>query len=380
MFEPLCTWGMFQEDDKSVGMKDENGAPQFMRMVVKSLVGSTLIFYFPYSIIRAAILKIGFLTALQFRNNIYKGDIDFVVEKTKALYSKCPSLKNFFLGLFPLSFTSRFSYGTPFIFRSTQLSCWVILVSRLILVLRHMIFYLCACPSSLLLDLRSKLREAPLVGSNPSVNTSDNLSSWASIARSSCIQSLFLHWDDICASFSWIMGFWKGKKPTTVEDLTLERALAFGCGNWCTAALECCAHKQMTLRTYVGFLEEWNVVVSGTLLASNWNWGILPKKQCPGMGPISPEYASIDIYKLTRKHFSLQLTMASTMVIDLKIDNVIFANGFEDFIDGTSICPEKDLSPGVIIQLLLLGGDKIEQSSIGSTRFSHQVSWHRSWP
>ena len=23
MFEPLCTWGMFQEDEKSVGMKDE---------------------------------------------------------------------------------------------------------------------------------------------------------------------------------------------------------------------------------------------------------------------------------------------------------------------------------------------------------------------
>ncbi|RVX09939.1 hypothetical protein CK203_013075 [Vitis vinifera] len=30
------------------------------------------------------------------------------------------------------------------------------------------------------------------------------------------------------------------------------------------------------------------------------------------------------------------------------IDNVVFANGFEDFIDGTSICSEKDLSPGVI--------------------------------
>jgi hypothetical protein len=27
---------------------------------------------------------------------------------------------------------------------------------------------------------------------------------------------------------------------------------------------------------------------------------------------------------------------------------VIFANGFEDFIDGSSICPEKELSPGVL--------------------------------
>ncbi|KAL5574968.1 hypothetical protein UlMin_016667 [Ulmus minor] len=31
-----------------------------------------------------------------------------------------------------------------------------------------------------------------------------------------------------------------------------------------------------------------------------------------------------------------------------QIDNVVFANGFEDYIDGTSVCPEKELSPGVI--------------------------------
>ncbi|KAG6793657.1 hypothetical protein POTOM_002872 [Populus tomentosa] len=31
-----------------------------------------------------------------------------------------------------------------------------------------------------------------------------------------------------------------------------------------------------------------------------------------------------------------------------QIDHVVFANGFEDFIDGTTICPEKELSPGVI--------------------------------
>ena len=110
-------------------------------------------------------------------------------------------------------------------------------------MLRHMIFYLRACPSSLLLDLRSKLREAPLVGSNPSVNTSDNLSSWASIAvenimgawikedhflsslvnqlsdvaslpASLCrddlvIQSLCLHWDDICAGKARNLQLWK---------------------------------------------------------------------------------------------------------------------------------------------------------------------------
>jgi len=31
-----------------------------------------------------------------------------------------------------------------------------------------------------------------------------------------------------------------------------------------------------------------------------------------------------------------------------QIDNIVFANGFEDFIDGTSVCPEKELSAGVI--------------------------------
>ncbi|KAG6769080.1 hypothetical protein POTOM_024696 [Populus tomentosa] len=31
-----------------------------------------------------------------------------------------------------------------------------------------------------------------------------------------------------------------------------------------------------------------------------------------------------------------------------QIDNIVFANGFEDFIDGTSACPEKELSAGVI--------------------------------
>ena len=31
-----------------------------------------------------------------------------------------------------------------------------------------------------------------------------------------------------------------------------------------------------------------------------------------------------------------------------QIKNIVFANGFEDFIDGTSVCPEKELSAGVI--------------------------------
>lgn len=228
------------------------------------------------------------LAGSQLRSKIYMGYIDFIVEKTKALSSKCPSLKEL-LGTLPsvfhieillmafhlssegekatlakLIFSSLRTIDAPTdVFSSTQLSCWALLVSRLILVLRHMIFYLHACPSSLLLDLRSKLREAPVTGSNPCVSTSDNLSSWASVAvenimgawikedpflgslvnqlfdvaslpASLCrddlaIQSLCLHWDDICVTFSWILGFWKGKKATTMEDLILERYIFILC-------------------------------------------------------------------------------------------------------------------------------------------------------
>ena len=50
-------------------------------------------------------------------------------------------------------------------FSNTQLSCWALIVSRLVLVLHHMVFYPYNCPSSLLIELRSKLREAPVCGS-----------------------------------------------------------------------------------------------------------------------------------------------------------------------------------------------------------------------
>ncbi|KAL6331764.1 hypothetical protein AAG906_020103 [Vitis piasezkii] len=330
---------MFQEDDKSVGMRDEplevlgflkdcvfspNGAPRFMRMVVKSLVGSTLIFSLSILNCRGCYFEDRISIALQFKNNIYKGDIDFIVKKTKTLYSKCPSLKELFFGTFP---------------SITQLSCWAILVSRLILVLPHMIFY-----------------PVTTCWIQSFINTSDNLLSWASIAIENIMEMILPSNSNVCIGMIYVppslgFGVRKGKKPTIVEDLTLERYILYflGCGNWCTTTLECC---------------EWNVVVSSTLLASNWNWGYCLKTMSWNGSNLS-EYAS-NIYKLTVKHFSLQLTMANTMVIGSQIDNVVFANGFKDSIDGTSICPKKYLSP------------RIEQSSVGSTRRSHQVSWHRS--
>ena len=356
------------------------------------------------------ICRVG-LAGSQLRSKIYRGYIDFIVEKTKALYSKCPSLKELFgtlpsvfhieilLMAFHLSsegekatlanliFSSLRTIDAPADgFNSTQLSCWAILVSRLILVLRHMIFYPRACPSSLLLDLRSKLREAPLAGSNPSVNTSDN-SSWASIAvenimgawikedpflsslvnqlsdvaslpASLCrddlaIQSLCLHWDDICASFSWILGFWKGKKATTVEDLILERYIFILCWDIPTmgSALDHPLPLWNDLQTLdlsdvkyffhfshsflghsgvigegisfldvvIGVLQHlhavhitddiedlgWDFLRNGmwlSLVLSLLQTGIgeyCLKNSVPGMGPISPEYASSDNEYLT---------------------------------------------------------------------------------
>ncbi|CAM8971414.1 unnamed protein product [Rhodiola kirilowii] len=139
-----------------------------------------------------------------------------------------------------------------------QLSCWAILVSRLVVVFRHMIFYPSTCPPQLLLDLRLKLREAQIVELQSSKRKPTIHSTWASTVESmmgawlkedpmietllshliDCvsfpasvsreyfdIQSLSLRWDDVCACFMRIIGLWSGKKAETVEDLILERYL-----------------------------------------------------------------------------------------------------------------------------------------------------------
>ncbi|OIT34686.1 auxin transport protein big [Nicotiana attenuata] len=65
-------------------------------------------------------------------------------------------------------------------FDSTQLSCWALIVSRLIVMLRHMLFYPLVCPSSLLLEFRTKLREASSLRLRGRVSGS-RASSWVSI-------------------------------------------------------------------------------------------------------------------------------------------------------------------------------------------------------
>lgn len=227
-----------------------------------------------------------------FRKQIYRGFVGFVVEKVKAICFKCPSLKEL-LGTLPsvfhieillmafhlssegekatlvnLIFSSLSAIDIPASgFNSTQLSCWALIVSRLILVLRHMIFYPHTCPPSLLLDLRSKLREAPHSVSRLPSNMNDHISSWASVAvnnlagacveeplvsslinqlidisapptslyrNDQAIDGLCLKWNDIFATLSRILGFWKGKKAAAIEDLIVERYVFALCWDYPT--------------------------------------------------------------------------------------------------------------------------------------------------
>ncbi|CAK9175800.1 unnamed protein product [Ilex paraguariensis] len=227
------------------------------------------------------------LTGSQLRTKIYGIYVDFVCGKAKTLCSTCPSLEEFLetmpsvfhieilLMAFHLSsedekttlakfiFSSVRSIDAPVAgFNSTQLSCWALLVSRLVLILRHMIFHPRACPSTLLLKLRSRLREVPLSGSRP-LGDNNDFPSWSSIGvesfmgawikegpASGCLLShlvdiapipssvcvgdlasdcLGLTWGEICACFSWILEFWKGKKAARVEELILERYLFMLC-------------------------------------------------------------------------------------------------------------------------------------------------------
>lgn len=229
------------------------------------------------------------------RAQIYRAYAGFVVEKVKAVCLKCPSLKDL-LGTLPslfhieillmafhlssevekatlatLIFSSLKAIDAPASgFDITQLSCWGLLVSRLILVLRHMILYARTCPSSLLVQLRSKLRESPHSCSHLPNYINDHLSSWASVAvknvmgacfeEESIINSLInqlidvsdvntsvsrddlgfgclgLSWNDINSAISWILGFWKGNRATMVEDLIVERYIFLLCWDFSPVA------------------------------------------------------------------------------------------------------------------------------------------------
>lgn len=158
-----------------------------------------------------------------------------------------------------------------------QLSSWAMLISRLLVLLHHMLLHPNTCPTSLMLDLRSKLREVRSSGSNLHV-TVDHLSSWASlVARGitdswaeeesvnhlmsqmidfsphpptfqidvSAAKTLNLDYRDLSASLSRILGLWKGKKAGKVEDLIVERYIFIL--SWDIARVNCSLDSQPSL-------------------------------------------------------------------------------------------------------------------------------------
>lgn len=62
----------------------------------------------------------------------------------------------------------------------------------------------------------------------------------------------------------------------------------------------------------------------------------------------SSSMVSIPSYQMLNYSLPVKLDRTNYILWRSQIDNVIFANGFEDFIDGTSVCPEKELRPGEI--------------------------------
>ncbi|XP_042008662.1 auxin transport protein BIG-like [Salvia splendens] len=141
---------------------------------------------------------------------------------------------------------------------SMQLSCWALLISRLVLVLRHMMYHPCACPSLLLLDFRTRLRESSKLSTPGSANY---LSSWPATALEDIMNSsgtqanmtllnqliditplpaslcrdfptvdrLGLSWEDAVVTLSQILRLWNGKKAASADELILERYLFVLC-------------------------------------------------------------------------------------------------------------------------------------------------------
>ncbi|KAG6752025.1 hypothetical protein POTOM_044241 [Populus tomentosa] len=58
--------------------------------------------------------------------------------------------------------------------------------------------------------------------------------------------------------------------------------------------------------------------------------------------------APLPSYQMLNHTLPVKLDRTNYILWRSQVDNVIFANGFEDFIDGSTICPEKELSPGVL--------------------------------
>ncbi|RVW34641.1 Retrovirus-related Pol polyprotein from transposon RE1 [Vitis vinifera] len=88
----------------------------------------------------------------------------------------------------------------------------------------------------------------------------------------------------------------------------------------------------------------------------------------------SSSMASIPSYQMLNYSLPVKLDRTNYILWRSQIDNVIFANGFEDFIDGTSVCPEKELRPGEINPAFVAWRRQDRTILSGSIHRSHQGS------
>ncbi|RVW14609.1 Retrovirus-related Pol polyprotein from transposon RE2 [Vitis vinifera] len=79
-------------------------------------------------------------------------------------------------------------------------------------------------------------------------------------------------------------------------------------------------------------------------------------------------------YQMLNYSLPVKLDRTNYILWRSQIDNVIFANGFEDFIDGTSVCPEKELRPGEINPAFVAWRRQDRTILSGSIHRSHQGS------
>ncbi|GER49260.1 E3 ubiquitin-protein ligase UBR4 [Striga asiatica] len=223
------------------------------------------------------------LAGSRLRTKIYVTFIEFIHQKAKTVFSICPGVKEIagtlpslfhieiLLMAFHLSSEEEKAALANLMLRSVrtmdvpcsgfdsvQFSCWALVTSRLILVLRHMIYHPRTCPSLLLSDFRMILKEAPELqmnsyfkylpswiafaleemassdGAMANISLLNQLVDIAPLPASLCTTYspedwLGLTWEEICASFCQILGYWSGRKASNTDDLILERYLFVLC-------------------------------------------------------------------------------------------------------------------------------------------------------
>ncbi|KAG0465972.1 hypothetical protein HPP92_020136 [Vanilla planifolia] len=217
---------------------------------------------------------------------IFSEYVNFILVKIQSVCCRCPDSNEFFKTLpcsfhleilllaFHLSNESEKAALANFVsssirqinepsdkFSTTQLSYWAVVISRLVLVLRHMLLYPKSFPSWLLLRMRSRLNE---VSSKVSYFQSldDDMPSQASIVadvllgvsgkatvdsiwlsqlidvtplsdafwrEEKLIKCLGLDLSVLLETFSWILNFWRDKKAEVAEELIIERYVFLLC-------------------------------------------------------------------------------------------------------------------------------------------------------